>query len=230
MEYWTAISIGLLGSLHCIGMCGPIALALPLDRSSSFKIVGGSLLYNLGRLFSYLLIGALLGLVGNGFAIAGFQQILSIVVGSFMVLSAIWAVFQLKKWNFPIHSLWISRIKSAMAKRFRRTSFANLFFIGMLNGILPCGLVYIALAGAIAMASPTQGAFFMFAFGLGTMPLMLAVAVYGNQIKNKFFPPIKRFVPVFIFLIGTLFIIRGMNLGIPYLSPQIQHNQTLNCH
>ncbi|MBL4709358.1 MAG: sulfite exporter TauE/SafE family protein [Flavobacteriales bacterium] len=230
MEYWTAISIGLLGSLHCIGMCGPIALALPLDRSSSFKIVGGSVIYNLGRLFSYLLIGALLGLVGNGFAMAGFQQILSIVVGSFMVLSAIWAVFQLKKWNFQIHNLWISRIKSAMAKRFRRTSFANLFFIGMLNGILPCGLVYIALAGAIAMASPTQGAFFMFAFGLGTMPLMLAVAVYGNQIKNKFFPPIKRFVPVFIFLIGTLFIIRGMNLGIPYLSPQTQHKQTINCH
>lgn len=230
MEYWTAISIGLLGSLHCIGMCGPIALALPLDRSSSFKIFSGSAIYNIGRLFSYLLIGALLGLVGNGFALAGFQQTLSILVGSFMILSAIWAVFQIKKWNFPIHALWISRVKSAMAKRFRRTSFVNLFFIGMLNGVLPCGLVYMALAGAIAMASPIQGAFFMLAFGFGTIPLMLAVAVYGNKIKKSFFPPIKRFVPVFIFLIGTLFVLRGMNLGIPYLSPQIQNNQTIKCN
>lgn len=230
MEYWTAISIGLLGSLHCIGMCGPIALALPLDRSSAFKTLGGSVMYNIGRLSSYLLIGALLGLVGSGFVLAGFQQTLSIVVGAFMILSAIWTVSQVKKWNFPIHGLWISRIKGAMAKRFRRTSFTNLFFIGMLNGVLPCGLVYMALAGAIAMAGPIQGAFFMLAFGLGTIPLMLAVAVYGNQVKKSFFPPIKRFVPIFIFLIGTLFILRGMNLGIPYLSPQIQHNQTLNCN
>lgn len=229
MEYWTAISIGLLGSLHCIGMCGPIALALPLDRSSSFNILIGSVLYNFGRLTTYFLIGAFFGIIGSGFALAGFQQKLSIVVGVFMILSAVWAVFQLKKWNFPLHFLWINKIKSAMAKRFGNTSFANSFLIGILNGMLPCGLVYMGLAGAVAMANPVQGGLFMIFFGIGTLPLMLSVAVYGNRIKNKFLPPVKRFVPVFLVLIGTLFILRGMNLGIPYLSPELQ-SQTINCH
>ena len=99
----------------------------------------------------------------------------------------------------------------------------------MLNGMLPCGLVYMGLAGAVAMASPIEGGLFMTFFGIGTLPLMLSVAVYGNRIKKKFLPPVKRFVPVFLVLIGTLFILRGMNLGIPYLSPELQ-TQTINCH
>ena len=228
MEYWAAISIGLLGSLHCVGMCGPIALALPLDRSNSFNVLIGSSLYNVGRLFTYFLIGAFFGIIGSGFTLAGFQQSLSIIVGVFMILSALWALFQLKKWNFPVHFLWINSIKTAMAKRFGRTSFANLFLIGMLNGLLPCGLVYMGLAGAVAMASPIEGGLFMTCFGLGTLPLMLSVAIYGNKIKKKFLPPVKRFVPVFLFLLGTLFILRGMNLGIPYVSHQLK-SQTVNC-
>jgi hypothetical protein len=228
MEYWAAISIGLLGSLHCVGMCGPIALALPLDRSNSFQIFAGSSLYNIGRLATYFTIGCFFGIIGSGFAMAGFQQKLSIAVGIFMILSALWAFFHFKKWNIPVHFLWINKVKSAMAKRFGRTSLSNLFLIGMLNGLLPCGLVYMGLAGAVAMASPIEGGFFMACFGLGTLPLMLSVAVYGNKIKRSFLPSVKRFVPLFLFLLGTLFILRGMNLGIPYVSPQLQ-NSTLNC-
>lgn len=242
MFYWTAISIGLLGSLHCIGMCGPIALALPLDRSSSFSILTGSGLYNLGRLFAYFLIGSFFGIIGSGFAFAGLQQKLSIIVGMFMIISALWVVFQLKKWNFPIHSLWISKIKAAMAKLFqsgiksnsttsKSKANRNLFFIGVLNGFLPCGLVYMGLAGAVAMANPLEGGLFMVCFGLGTLPLMLSVAVYGNKIKKHFFPPVKRFVPIFLILIGGLFILRGMDLGIPYVSPKIDvTSKIIKCH
>lgn len=230
MEYWTAISIGLLGSLHCIGMCGPIALALPLNRKNAFTILMGSVLYNFGRLFMYFLIGFVFGSIGGGIALAGFQQSISIAVGAFMLLAALWAIFQLKKWNFPIHNLWIGKVKLAMAKRFGKTSNTNLFLIGVLNGMLPCGLVYMALAGSVAMADPVKGGVFMTTFGLGTIPFMLAVTVYGSHIKKKWFPPVKRFVPVFLFLIGTLFILRGMNLGIPYVSPQIESNQIVKCH
>lgn len=230
MEYLTAFSIGLLGSLHCVGMCGPIALALPLNRSNSYNVFIGSILYNLGRVFTYFLIGSLFGLVGSGIALAGFQQTLSILVGVFMIGSGIWSLFQIKKWSFPVHSLWISQVKMAMAKRFGRTSNANLFLIGILNGLLPCGLVYMGLAGSLAMANYFQGGAFMAFFGLGTLPIMLSVAVYGSKIKKSLLPPVKRFVPIFLFLIGTLFILRGMNLGIPYLSPQLVDTTVITCH
>ena len=230
MEYLTAISIGLFGSLHCVGMCGPIALALPLDRSSLSKTFLGSSIYNIGRLITYFIIGSFFGIIGGGFVLAGFQQSISIIVGIFMIITALWSLFQLKKWNFPIHNLWIGNIKSSMAKRFKRTSPINLFTIGMLNGMLPCGLVYMGLAGSVAMANPIQGGLFMVAFGLGTLPLMLAIAIYGSQIKKSLLPPVKRFVPLFIILIGSLFILRGMNLGIPYVSPRLIDNQIIQCH
>jgi len=230
MEFITAFSIGLLGSLHCVGMCGPIALALPLDRSNRLKQFFGGILYNLGRLITYFLIGCLFGVIGSAFALAGFQQTVSVLVGIAMILSALWTILHFKKWSIPIHLSWLSKVKSGMAKRFGRTSNANLFLIGMLNGLLPCGLVYMGLAGAIATVNPLYGGLFMAAFGLGTLPLMLAVAFYGSQVKQSIMPSIKQYIPVFIILIGTLFILRGLNLGIPYISPELVDRTIISCH
>ncbi len=89
MIFFTAIALGLIGSLHCVGMCGPIALALPLNRDSRWQVVKGNLFYSIGRLTTYLLIGMLLGTVGQGFAFAGWQQTFSIVLGSLMIFSAL---------------------------------------------------------------------------------------------------------------------------------------------
>ena len=91
MELWTAFSIGLLGSLHCIGMCGPIAFALPLNRQNNFQASLGGLTYNLGRLLTYFLLGSLFGVLGFGFALAGAQQWISIVVGVFMISTVIYS-------------------------------------------------------------------------------------------------------------------------------------------
>lgn len=225
MEYWTAFSIGLVGSLHCLGMCGPIAFALPLDRKSIFSQWLGSFSYNFGRIFTYFLLGTVFGILGYGFSLAGFQRWVSIAVGTIMILSVLLPNISKK---FPqqlsFYNLWIAQLKSALSQRFNRKSMQNLLGIGLLNGLLPCGLVYMGLAGATAMQHPINGGLFMAAFGLGTLPMMLSVAFYGNRLKTKLVSKSKKIIPVFIILIGALFILRGMNLGLPYLSPKIEQN------
>lgn len=233
MEYWTAFTIGLLGSMHCIGMCGPIAFALPLDRSSAFSVYSGSFAYNLGRLVTYFSVGLVFGVIGFGFAWAGFQQTISIIVGVGMVLSIV-LPFAIKKSSigFSRWNIWVNSIKGSLARRFSNKSIANLFSIGLLNGLLPCGLVYMGLAGATAMANPLNGGFFMLFFGLGTLPLMLSVAVLGSSLKFGLKTKIRKVTPVFIVLIGCLFILRGMNLGIPYVSPELvtESAEAIKCH
>ena len=231
MEYWTALSIGLLGSLHCVGMCGPIAFALPLDRSSNFSIFIGSLLYNFGRILTYFTLGVLFGTLGKGIALAGFQQTLSIIVGVIIILSVVFPILRIKIPVLPTFSIWLGKLKGEMGKRFGRQSKINLFSIGLLNGLLPCGLVYVAIAGASAMVSAVEGGLFMLVFGLGTIPLMLSVSIFGNQLQKKVLTPFRKLIPFFVILIGILFILRGMNLGIPYLSPKLDNPPTeMNCH
>lgn len=232
MEYWTALSIGLVGSLHCLGMCGPIAFALPLDRSNDFSIFSGSLVYNFGRLVTYFALGFVFGLLGYGFFLAGFQRWISIAVGVIMILSVVLPHFSRNnRLRFPSFNLWIGKVKGELGKQLGKKSMSNLFAIGLLNGLLPCGLVYMGLAGATATATATSGGLFMLVFGLGTLPLMLAVAVFGNQIKTKLMIKARKLIPAFIILIGSLFILRGMNLGVPYLSPKMdKQTEVVNCH
>lgn len=232
MQLLTAISIGLIGSFHCIGMCGPIAFALPLNRQNYFTQVTGAALYNSGRLLTYFSIGIIFGLLGYGFSMAGFQQWVSIAVGVLMVLSVLLPKLAGKTPSLtPSVSLWLGKVKGTLGKRLGKSSYSNLFAIGLLNGLLPCGLVYMALAGATASATAVEGGLFMLFFGLGTVPLMLAMSVFGNQIKTTLTQKVRHFIPIFIVLIGCLFILRGMNLGVPFVSPKIEkETATIQCH
>lgn len=228
MEFWAAISIGLFGSFHCLGMCGPIALALPLKRSSSFHIITGSVLYNLGRLCTYSFLGMLLGSLGKSASFFGLQQGISILAGLVIIASVFVSSRQIR---FPFFGTWLGKLKTSMAKKFSRKSFTNLFLIGVLNGLLPCGLVYIALIGAIAIQSSLMGGLFMLLFGLGTLPMLLLVNLFGGSLKTHLFPSIRRLIPLFIILIGSLFILRGMGLGVPYISPNVSPiSETVKCH
>ena len=229
MELLAALSIGLMGSFHCVGMCGPIALALPLNRESKFSIVLGSSLYNIGRLFTYFLLGVLLGILGKGISFMAWQQGISITVGILMILSVfIPLINYIKLGRF---NLLLGQLKAQLAQRLQQKSNLNLFLIGVFNGLLPCGLVYLAVLAAIATASPLEGGLFMALFGLGTFPLMLTVNLFGNQLKQLVYPTFKKFIPVFIILLGGLFILRGLGLGIPYISP-IMHPtaEIIQCH
>jgi sulfite exporter TauE/SafE len=232
--FYTAFLFGLISSFHCIGMCGPIAMMLPVERNNPEKKVLQIITYHLGRLTAYGSIGLIFGLLGKGLFLAGIQQQLSIIIGIAMILVILIPEKILARYNFskPVYKL-ISRIKQNLGSHFKNKSFKSLFIIGLLNGFLPCGMVYVALFGAIAMQSAGFGVLYMVLFGLGTVPLMSSV-VYMNSfisvpIRNK----IQKVIPYVGVLIGVLFILRGLGLGIPYVSPSNMSlfiQEKANCH
>lgn len=233
MDYISALVLGLVGSLHCAGMCGPIALALPLSNESWFARISGGLLYNTGRTITYALLGAIFGLAGMGIALGGLQQWASIGLGIIMVLSVIipWLSMKGEALN-KIIDRFTGLFKKPLAKMFRVRTYRSLFIIGILNGFLPCGLVYIALAGALVTGEYLEGSIYMIFFGLGTIPMMLAISLAGNFISGKLRARLSKIIPVFIILLGILFILRGLNLGIPYISPKLSQQgekATMEC-
>lgn len=217
---FSALLLGLFGSFHCLGMCGPIAFALPVDRTNNLKKGVQIFLYHLGRLTAYSFIGLVFGLLGKGLYLAGFQQRISILMGVLMIVIVLIPVHIFNKYNFskPVYTA-ISGVKSQLGKLLKNKSSKTLFTIGILNGFLPCGMVYMALVGAIATGDYTLGAFYMFLFGLGTIPLMTAAVYLGNILSISLRSKIQKFIPVFVVCIGVLFILRGLGLGIPYISP-----------
>ena len=217
---YTALIFGLLSSFHCIGMCGPIAMMLPVDRSNQAKQVMQIITYHLGRITAYATIGFIFGLLGKGFFMAGMQQKMSVIIGMLMIVAIVIPEKSFARYNFskPVFRL-ISKVKQALGSQFKKKSYQSLFTIGVLNGFLPCGMVYVALFGAIAMQNISLGILYMVLFGLGTIPLMSSV-VYINSflsvsVRNK----IQKAIPYVVVLIGILFILRGLGLGIPYVSP-----------
>lgn len=231
---YTAFLFGLISSFHCVGMCGPIAMLLPVDRTNQAKKVTQILTYHIGRLTAYGSMGLLFGLLGKGFFMAGIQQKLSIVIGIVMIVVVLIPENIFAKYNFskPIYRL-ISSLKQKLGSQFKRKTYKSLFTIGLFNGFLPCGMVYVALFGAIAMQSAEMGVFYMILFGLGTIPLM-SIVVYINafltlKVRNK----IQKIIPYVAVFIGVLFILRGLGLGIPYISPNTTSlfvQQNPNCH
>lgn len=220
MIYLSALTLGLLGSFHCVGMCGPIALAIPLKTSSWSSRITGGILYNLARSITYAIMGLVFGLLGQGLVVSGFQQWISIIMGIIMILSVITPSIYKNRFNAEkgIFS-FVGKLKVSLGKLFTQRTYKSLFLIGLLNGLLPCGLVYVAIAGAIATGTASSGAIFMFVFGLGTIPMLLAISLLGNMITLELRKKITKIIPYAIVFIGLLFVLRGLGLGIPYLSP-----------
>lgn len=216
MELWTAFALGLVGSLHCAGMCGPLALALPPAGHTAASYVFGRVAYNLGRVITYCVLGLIFGLIGKTLLLAGVQRWLSITLGG-ILLVGLFLSRRLALWQ-PVIAL-VGQLKSRMAGLLRRRSYDALLVLGLLNGLLPCGLVYVAGAGATATGDLFNGALYMLAFGLGTVPLMLAISLSGRLVPFSLRLKLLKAVPVAVFLLATLLILRGMELGIPYVSP-----------
>ena len=217
---FTAFIFGLISSFHCIGMCGPIALMLPVDRTNQAKKVTQIISYHLGRLTAYGSIGLIFGILGKGFYLAGVQQNLSLFIGVAMILALLIPEKIVAQYNFskPVFKL-ISKVKSALGSQFKKKSYKSLFTIGLLNGFLPCGMVYVALFGAIAMQSATYGIYYMLLFGLGTVPMMSSMVYLNSFLTISFRNRIQKIIPYVGVVIGILFILRGLGIGIPYISP-----------
>lgn len=202
-------------------MCGPIAFMLPIDRTSKLKKMFQLSLYHIGRLFTYSFIGLLFGLLGKGLFLFGIQQTISVIVGLAMILLIIIPHKTFSKYNFskPVFKI-ITKVKSALGKELQKKTPDTFFSIGFLNGFLPCGLLYMAIFGSFAFESIAMSLLYMVLFGLGTIPLMTLVVLARNIINDVWRQKIQKAIPVFVVLVGMLFILRGLGLGIPYVSPK----------
>ncbi len=234
MFIFAALSLGFLGSFHCIGMCGPIAMALPLKRTGTAAKIFGAVLYNLGRVCVYALMGLVLGLIGKGIALGGYQQILSILTGVLIILTVLFPMLipsSFRKIN--LFNLLGPKLKSKFAQWMQNPGYASLFMIGVLNGFLPCGFVYMALAGAVLTGNALTGILFMVFFGLATIPAMLSVSLLSHLVSLSLRNRIQKTIPYIVFVVGLVLILRGMGLGIPYLSPQMdthENTEQMQCH
>ncbi|MBO2033697.1 sulfite exporter TauE/SafE family protein [Siccationidurans ginsengisoli] len=219
---WAGFLFGLLGSFHCVGMCGAIALALPGAGGASWRYVAGRVLYNLGRLTTYAALGAAAGLLGQSLRLAGWQQSLSLLSGGLILL----LVAVPERYLGGAASMLglaglLGQVKSKLVYFYARPSLGAFYTTGLLNGLLPCGLVYLALAGALSAPGVAGAAGYMALFGLGTLPLMLGLSLTGRLVPGAWRGRMRRAVPVLATVLAGLFIVRGLGLGIPYLSPRL---------
>lgn len=223
---WTALLMGLMGGFHCIGMCGPIALALPAQKSTKWHYIRGRLSYNLGRIITYSIMGLLFGIFGFTLNLTGLQQWFSILSG-LLILLLQFAPGNLSGKVARIIGLprLVTRIKKSFSSFLHKKSTGALFTIGILNGFLPCGFVYLALAGSLTATSIVDSALYMALFGAGTLPVMLTLSLSGKMISFSFRQHIQKAVPYIAAVIALLFILRGLSLDIPYISPAISQGQ-----
>jgi len=225
--------LGFAGSFHCAGMCGPIALSLPIIGLSNIKKYLAVMLYHSGRIITYITLGLIVSIIGRRFYVAGLQRIFSITAGSVILLIVLIQLLDRKTKSFLFTQKLFRAVQSSICYYWRKPYVLKFFLIGMLNGLLPCGMVYFALLGAAGFATTISGAFFMLAFGAGTLPMMLSVHFFGSKwlslrVRNN----LKNAVPVFIAFMGVMLVLRGLNLGIPFISPFIGKAQgdVISCH
>lgn len=226
------LALGAVGSFHCVGMCGPLALALPVYHLSRVQKVIAQLLYNTGRIFTYTLLGLFFGMAGKAFFLAGWQQVFSIATGTIMLLLTILYYFFKKSFQ-PKWLLKFNRfIQNNTSRFFQQKNTAGYLLPGMLNGLLPCGMIYVAVAAALATGDAIMSALFMASFGLATLPAMLLLGIIGSGISITVRAGIKKLTPFVMIAVACLLILRGMNLGIPYISPALtdQHEEIVSCH
>ncbi|SFI42252.1 hypothetical protein SAMN05443292_2532 [Halpernia frigidisoli] len=217
---FSALALGFASGFHCIGMCGPIALSMGLTKKQATNYYLQNLTYQFGRITTYSFLGAVLGIVGQSFKLAGFQSYLTILVGILLITMAVFS-FGGKDFasKIPFLSKFLYKVKMNLGKLLQKADYRSRFSTGILNGFLPCGMVYMALTASLAAGGILQSAGFMALFGLGTLPFMFAIVLVGNLMTTAFRIKVLKVIPFVMIILGGLFILRGLELNIPYISP-----------
>src|SRR4051812_45425840 len=200
----SAFILGLISSLHCVGMCGPLALSLPMAGYTTFKKILGILLYNFGRVTTYSILGLFFGFAGRQIFIAGYQQIFSIIIGLFILFFFIVSVINKKTKRLKIIDSLYSRVQLFVSQYLKVGRLYGMYLTGVANGLLPCAMVYLAITGAMAGSNVLYGMEFMAAFGLGTIPAMLVLSVAGIIINIQARRFIRRLTPYAFLLMSVL--------------------------
>jgi sulfite exporter TauE/SafE len=225
----TGFTIGVFGSFHCVGMCGPLALSLPIHQLTIFNKSMAIGLYNLGRSFSYASMGIVFGLLGMSFSLFKLQQWLSIGAGSVILLFLL--MNYLGSYRVNIFSQLSHQVKTKLSDYLQADKTPSTYFsIGIVNGFLPCGLVYVAIVTAIATGTILKSSLTMFAFGIGTIPIMALTMIFGKFVSINLRNKLNKMTPYLIMCVAILLILRGLNLGIPFISPLLENDKMNCCH
>lgn len=228
----TAFIMGAVGSLHCIGMCGPLALALPMAHRGTGGRLFGGILYNAGRIFTYAVLGLLLGVAGEFLFTPKIQNVVSVGIG-LLIITFLLLPSQYKNGSAfsSIANKPMLKLRVGLSRLLYIKNYSSLFGIGMLNGLLPCGMVYMAVTSSFLTGSALNGSLFMTFFGLGTFPAMLSAVFFGSYLNQQFRFRLRKVVPVFMMMMALLLVLRGLSLGIPYISPSMPVAGTeMTCH
>ncbi|WEK33863.1 MAG: sulfite exporter TauE/SafE family protein [Candidatus Pseudobacter hemicellulosilyticus] len=226
------LTLGLVSSLHCVGMCGPLALALPVQHLGAGRQLLSMFLYNTGRVITYSLLGLLFGLAGRHIYLAGFQQWFSIALGAAILVITLQHYF----FQHRLQPQWLQviymKVHFIMGKALLSKGPLAFLLMGMANGLLPCGMVYLAIAGALSTSELTHSVLFMALFGAGTLPAMLALSLGGFRINIGVRQQLKKAMPYIMVGMAVVLILRGMNLGIPFISPVLAGapQDAIHCH
>lgn len=217
-----AFLMGLTGSLHCAGMCGPIIWVMPFGMMNGIKKWIGIAVYHIARISIYVAMALVLHSFKNLFQ-PQWQQYISIALG--IILLVVGLISFVPNGKLKISLPWAGFVKKHLGRFIGNPTIFSLFMAGVLNGLLPCGLEYMALSTTVAAPTVLETALLMYAFGLGTLPMMIGITILKSKASFLRFNNFRKLVPVIMFVFGALFVVRGMNLGVPYLSPRVSVEQ-----
>lgn len=202
----TALVMGFAGSLHCIGMCSPLAMAV---SNLSPRVAVNRIVYNLGRIFMYGILGAMVGTIGWTLPFGNFQNLISVLLGVTLLLFGVLGVSHI---HVPGLTNTLQRtssyLKQLFGKFLQRKNVSSVFMLGILNGILPCGLTFLALMFCLTLSSPSESFYFMVLFGLGTLPAMVGITAVLMGLVKRFNISLRKLTTTMLILSGCLLIAR----------------------
>lgn len=220
---------GLISTLHCAGMCGPLAMMLPGNVRSNRVLYASA--YQLGRIGVYISIGLLVFSIGMSFSMFRMQQGLSVALGAIMVVFALMSLFKIQGPSFIRTSF--SKFSGVYSKLIAKGNLLSAFGLGMLNGLLPCGAIYVAAMYCATFTNALDASAYMFLFGIGTMPVFVAAWMMASKKFSLKLKPLSYAYRLLPLIVGILMVLRGINLGIPYISPEMsqvdQKTEIKNC-
>jgi sulfite exporter TauE/SafE len=212
------LGMGFMGSMHCIGMCGPLVMSIHKSGGTNKPNPLYQFAYHIGKILSYVLIGILFGAMGQTFNLFLSQQKLSIAIGVSFILFFLFGKIKSTSFSSSLTSkiLTVTRFFSQLVEG---KSILKMFFTGIGNGFLPCGFVYAAAVASIATGKILDSALFMIGFGIGTIPALTSVIYFFRLLPEKAKSLFNGIYNYLLIIVGILLILRGLNLGIPYISP-----------
>jgi len=215
--YLIAFTLGIFGSLHCLGMCGPLAMTAQTHHlTTRLTTFYHAISYNLGRTLGYMFLGIIFGIFGSVLAFAGLQKLVSIGLGIVLILMFL---FSVQPDNWISKNKYISKvyfyISKSLGQLLKKTKTTSGWSLGILNGFLPCGLVYLALAGAISLQNVWGSMGFMLFFGFGTLPAMFMLMMSSHWLKPQWRLSLKKLYPVITLCMGAYLLYRGIFSSTP---------------